>query len=209
MAAPFPRRRRQARRAPSAKAGAKTCDDVVVVGLGPGGTRHLTLAAMAAMANARVVLTRTERHPTLAQMPARVREKVQALDAYYEGSESFDEAYQAISQHVADEAERGDGTGLVVYAVPGDPFCAESAVQRIRTLTRADVRVVHGMSFVEPTLGAVGVDMFAPGLAVLDAMDVVAHAPFPAEAAVHTAMPTLYAQVCSSGGRGRGGRVGG
>lgn len=62
----------------------------------------------------------------------------------------------------------------IVYAVPGDPCVAENSVAILRA--RADergvaLRIVPGLSFLEPTLAAVGADVM-PSLVIVDAIDV-------------------------------------
>ncbi|XRB07756.1 tetrapyrrole methylase family protein [Pycnococcus provasolii] len=169
--------------------------DIAVVGLGPCGARHLTLEALAALVDARVILTRTKAHPTLAQLPPAIQAKVKPLDEFYEHASSFQETYDGILKYVVQEARTQPG--MIAYAVPGDPTVAESAAVKIQNSTSdVEVRVVCGVSFVEPTLAALGVDMFEPGLVIHDAMDVISHAPFPASMC-HTATPALYAQVCT------------
>ncbi|MCJ7678082.1 MAG: SAM-dependent methyltransferase, partial [Anaerolineales bacterium] len=68
-------------------------------------------------------------------------------------------------------ARRPDG---VVYAVPGDACVGEATVPALR-LAAADAglpfEIVPGVSFIEPTLAALGLDAL-DGLQVADALDV-------------------------------------
>ena len=62
----------------------------------------------------------------------------------------------------------------IVYAVPGDPCVAENsvAILRARAPERGvALRIVPGLSFLEPTLAAVGADVM-PSLVIVDAIDV-------------------------------------
>ena len=62
----------------------------------------------------------------------------------------------------------------VVYAVPGDPCVAERSVALLRRRCEdagVALTLVHGVSFLEPTLAAVGADVM-PALAIVDAIDV-------------------------------------
>ena len=84
----------------------------------------------------------------------------------------------------------------VVYAVPGDPCVAERSVQLLRGLAGergVTVTIVPGVSFLEPTLAAIGVDVM-PGLAIVDAVDVAAagHA-----VGLSVDIPSLLCQVYS------------
>jgi tetrapyrrole methylase family protein/MazG family protein len=139
--------------------------DITVVGLGPGDPGHLTRAAGAALAGARVVWLRTTGHPGAASIPAGI--PVHSCDDLYVAHATFDAVYHAIAARLVDAARDGP----VVYAVPGDPGVGETSV---RYLLRAagqhdlSVQVLPGVSFLEPTLAAIGWDAF-DGLQIVDA----------------------------------------
>ena len=85
----------------------------------------------------------------------------------------------------------------IVYAVPGDPCVAENSVAILRDrAASAGVKVttLPGVSFLEPTLAAIGVDVM-PSLTVVDAIDVArsAHA-----VGVNCDSPTLLCQLHSN-----------
>ena len=85
----------------------------------------------------------------------------------------------------------------IVYAVPGDPCVAENSVAILRAkATDAGVKVtlVPGVSFLEPTLAAIGADVM-PSLSIVDAIDVArsAHA-----IGVTCDSPTLLCQLHSN-----------
>ena len=84
----------------------------------------------------------------------------------------------------------------IVYAVPGDPSVAENSVKLLRELAPARgvaISVVPGVSFLEPTLAAIGADVM-PSLCVVDAIDVATagHA-----VGVTVDAPTLLCQLYS------------
>ena len=85
----------------------------------------------------------------------------------------------------------------IVYAVPGDPCVAENSVAILRERAAAagvKVTTLPGVSFLEPTLAAIGVDVM-PSLAIVDAIDVArsAHA-----VGVVCDSPTLLCQLHSN-----------
>ena len=85
----------------------------------------------------------------------------------------------------------------IVYAVPGDPCVAENSVAILRDRARSagvKVTTLPGVSFLEPTLAAIGVDVM-PSLTVVDAIDVArsAHA-----VGVVCDSPTLLCQLHSN-----------
>ena len=144
---------------------------ITIVGLGPGDPRHLTREAWEALESADQVWLRTERHPTVAGLPSHLT--LRSFDRLYEGAENFQQVYEAIAGEVLRLGWRPEG---VVYAVPGHPLVGESTVQQILSLAEeADlpVRVVEGLSFVEPMLVALRVDALA-GLQVCDAVELAA-----------------------------------
>ena len=84
----------------------------------------------------------------------------------------------------------------IVYAVPGDPCVAENSVKILRQLSLArkvKVTIIPAVSFLEPTLAAVGADVM-PSLCIIDAID-VAGAGHAVGITVDT--PTLLCQVYS------------
>ena len=70
----------------------------------------------------------------------------------------------------------GRRPGGVVYAVPGHPLMGESSVARILAQAGKEglaVRIVEGLSFVEPTLSLLRIDGL-DGLQLADATDLAA-----------------------------------
>lgn len=163
---------------------------LTLLGLGPGDPKYLTREAWEVLSQADEVYLRTAQHPTVAGFPAGVR--VRAFDALYEQAETFEQVYEAIVTEVLRLAQRPQG---VIYAVPGHPLVAEATgmalLQRARE-TNLEIRVVEGLSFLEPVFRALGVDPF-PHTALVDALELVArHTPsFPPSA------PALIAQLYS------------
>jgi tetrapyrrole methylase family protein/MazG family protein len=164
---------------------------ITIVGLGPGGAELLTEEACDVLSDAHEVWVRTARHPVVADLP---RIPWKPMDSFYEKEDDFSAVYRAIADEVLRLAERPEG---VCYAVPGSPWVGESTVPQI--LRKAgergvEVRVVAGLSFLEPALAALGLDAL-DGLAVSDALDLAArhHPPFPPSA--HALVAQLYSRT--------------
>lgn len=163
---------------------------ITILGLGPGDPNLLTREAWELLSNSTEVYVRTARHPTLAGLPASLT--VHSFDGIYETAEKFEEVYGQIIEQVI---ELGQREGGVLYAVPGHPAVGESTVEGIRKRAAdldISVRIVGGLSFVEPTLTALGVDAL-PGLYIADALDLAtrAHPAFSPDS------PALIAQLYS------------
>jgi tetrapyrrole methylase family protein/MazG family protein len=111
----------------------------------------------------------------VAALPAACRR--QSFDALVEQATDFAQVHQTIAREVVALGRRPQG---VVYAVPGDPRLAEATVPLVLEIAAAEslaVRVISGLSFVEPVLGALGLDGGA-GLQIADALVVaVRHHP--------------------------------
>ena len=119
---------------------------------------------------------------------------IHSFDAIYEASEDFAEVYGQIAAEIVALGSRPQG---VMYAVPGDPTVGEATTWLIRRQAAEAglaVRVIPGVSFVEPACWALGLDpLERDGLQVLDAMVVAAsHAP-----PFDTSRPALLAQCYS------------
>ena len=144
---------------------------ITVVGLGPGNGRLLTREAWEVLTSAGVVHFRTTRHPAVDDLPAAITRE--SFDYLYDSADTFEEVYSQIVQELLRLGAEAD----IVYAVPGHPFVAESTVTRLMAAAKeADVsiRIVEGLSFVEPSLTALAVDAL-DGLQLFDAIEVAAY----------------------------------
>ena len=163
---------------------------ITIVGLGPGSAHHLTRAAWGVLEAASEVWLRTDRHPTVTKLPSHLT--LYSFDYLYEQAEDFLRVYDSIVDALLRLAQRPEG---VVYAVPGHPLVGEATVRQV--LARAErialpVRIVDGLSFVEPTLTALGIDALS-GLQIYDAMELAAHNHPP----LNPDLPALVGQLYS------------
>lgn len=163
---------------------------ITLLGLGPGDPGLLTKQAWELLESNTEIYLRTRQHPTVAGLPAHLT--VYDFDHVYEEEVDTTAVYSRIVEEVLALGRRPSG---VVYAVPGHPFVAEATGSEIAR--RADseglpLRVVEGLSFVEPVLTALRVDPL-PHTALMDALELAAthHPTFPPSA------PALIAQVYS------------
>jgi tetrapyrrole methylase family protein/MazG family protein len=140
---------------------------ITVVGLGPGDPGLLTVSARAALLGTTPVWFRTTRHPTVAALD--LAGPLQSFDDLYERAETFDAVYAGMVERLTWLGTEGD----VVYAVPGDPLFGEATVQALLARAREGgpaVRIVHGVSFLEPVCAALGLDPLQ-GMQVVDALE--------------------------------------
>jgi tetrapyrrole methylase family protein / MazG family protein len=168
---------------------------ITLLGLGPGNPDQLTREAWDVLSSAGEIWLRTCQHPTVNALPSSVN--LHSFDELYENGETFDQLYDTIIEKVLELGRRPQG---VIYAVPGHPFVAESTCPRIARLARDEglaTRVVEGLSFLEPTFSALGLDPY-PRLTLFDAMELSsAHVPaFPPDAPVLIAQ--LYSRLVAS-----------
>jgi len=165
---------------------------ITIVGLGPGDGRYLTREAWLVLSEAGKLVVRTKRHPAVADLPQGLQ--ITSFDHVYDSAADFEEVYRTISDAILEMGQLAEANGSdVVYAVPGHPLVGESTVTTI--LDRASsldlsVRVVDGLSFLEPALTALEQDAF-DGLQVFDGLDVAAslHPPLNCD------QPALLAQI--------------
>jgi len=163
---------------------------ITLLGLGPGNPDLLTYEAWKLLHSLTEIYLRTRQHPVVDGLPASLR--VHSFDPLYDQGESFEEVYAQIVAQVLELGQRPQG---VVYAVPGHPFLAEATSPEIARQARQlgiPLRVVEGLSFLEPTLTALGLDPL-PYTSLVDALELAAaHVPpFPPSA------PALIAQIHS------------
>ena len=162
---------------------------IIVVGLGPGNGRLLTREAWALLSGAAEVYLRTARHPAVADLaPGVVRH---SFDALYDSAPDFATVYAQIVARLLDLGAAED----VIYAVPGHPLVGEATVTGLlaeAARREIPVRIVPGLSFIEPVLAAVGADAL-DGLQVYDALDLARYLYPP----LHSGTPLLIGQVYS------------
>jgi len=147
---------------------------LTIVGLGPGAPELLTRQAWDLLNRSPIIYLRTKIHPTVAHLPSSA--ELRSFDDVYESGADFAEVYSTIVNRVVAQASEDD----VVYAVPGDPLVGEGTVTQLLAVCRVkniEVKVVHGVSFVEPMLGALEIDGLT-GIQLVDALDLAnAHHP--------------------------------
>ena len=161
---------------------------ITLLGLGPGDPGVLTRTAWSWFENIKVLYLRTKQHPTVASLPKHLR--LESFDALYEQAGNFETVYSTIIKEILSLGERPEG---VTYAVPGHPFVAEATSPQIYAQAQAQgipVRIIEGLSFLEPTFCALGIDPL-PSLMIADAMELsMRQTPgFP------TSAPALIAQI--------------
>jgi tetrapyrrole methylase family protein/MazG family protein len=165
---------------------------ITIVGLGPGDGRYLTRQAWEIISAARDIYLRTARHPAVADLPEHVRQH--SFDEIYETADNFEDVYNQIVQELLRLGREAALAGeTICYAVPGNPYVGETTVPALVAAAREEnlqTIVVPGISFIEPTLAAVGVDGL-DGLQVFDALDLAAFY-YPA---ISTDTPLLVGQV--------------
>jgi tetrapyrrole methylase family protein/MazG family protein len=145
---------------------------ITVVGLGPGRWEDLTIEARDILLAATTVICRTLRHPTVEALRAKRPDlTLDSFDHLYEDASSFAELYPRMADRLLDAASQLSGESLV-YAVPGHPLLAEESVRQLRLRAaerNVTVRIVAGLSFLEPVCAAIGIDPLERDLQLVDA----------------------------------------
>lgn len=150
---------------------------ITILGLGPGSAALVTQSAYDTIKKAQAVYVRTRMHPAVEELES-LGFQFLSFDSLYESAGSFDEVYERIAEQVLSAAEKH---GDALYAVPGHPLMGERTVEMILQRAPArgqQVRLVSGVSFVEPILEAVGQGL-SIGLKILDALSVDVIGPDP------------------------------
>lgn len=158
---------------------------ITIVGLGAGNPSALSQQAWEALRSGQPVWLRTAVHPTVEAL-REANIPFCSFDPLYEQAESFETLYTQMVEQLLALAQEGD----VVYAVPGHPLVGEESVRLLLERARElaiSVRVVSSMSFVEPTLEALGL-CITDGLQVIAALSASRFAP-------DQSMHVLYYQV--------------
>ncbi|HEY0733630.1 MAG TPA: nucleoside triphosphate pyrophosphohydrolase [Herpetosiphonaceae bacterium] len=151
---------------------------LTILGLGPGSAQQLTAEAVAHLEQIEELTLRTRIHPTVEHLPSHLR--LRSFDALYETADDFASIYRQIAEDVVGRAAQDEA---VTYAVPGHPLVAEATTRYIREQARrqgVEVRIIAGLSFIEPVCEALGLDPFEHGLQLIDALEFASPPSFPA-----------------------------
>ena len=143
---------------------------VIIVGLGPGDREYWTLEADQILSTATEVYLRTVHHPSTAAIVARTH----SFDSWYEANGDLETTHHRIAAEIVGLGQRPAG---VIYAVPGHPAIGQATVSRIQTLaatSKLPVRMVAGLSPIEPALTALGIDRSSQ-LQIAEAAEIAAN----------------------------------
>lgn len=132
-----------------------------VVGLGSTSFKDLTLEAVKIMKNGNKNFLRTERHDSLSFFKEN-NINYESFDYLYDEMKSFEEVYSKIVEILIEKSKNED----INYFVPGTPLVAEKTVKMLIE-KNIDIKIINGISFIEPVLASVGRDA-VDGLLFLD-----------------------------------------
>lgn len=134
---------------------------ITIVGLGPGGTEHVTKETLDAIARHRRRFVRTTRHPSAPLVGA----DAVSFDDVYETAEQFDDVYATIVDRLVDASRPGDD---LLYAVPGSPLVLERTVRALLADGRVECRVLPALSFLDVAWTRLGIDPFEEAVRLVD-----------------------------------------
>lgn len=143
---------------------------IEVVGLGPGSNNHLTLASAEKLQTANKLFLRTAKYPIIDQIKGLGILEFESFDYLYEEKQTFEGIYESIADKLLEEAGKH---GCIVYAVPGNPFVAETSVELLIEKSRdlgVEINILPGMSFLDPVFTLLGLDP-NKGLLILNALE--------------------------------------
>ena len=134
---------------------------IVVVGLGPGGTDHVTAETLTAIGRIPHRYLRTRIHPS-----AHLVSDAHSFDEIYERADRFEDVYAEIADRLIAAA---DEHGEILYAVPGSPLVLERTVATIRSaVDRVEVELLPAMSFLDIAWSRLGIDPVETGVRLVD-----------------------------------------
>ena len=142
---------------------------ITIVGLGPAGAEYLTREAWAHLEQCDEIWLRTKFHPAVAGLPDVVQ--VRSFDEVYDSSDDIGSVLETIVQQVLELGKREQG---VTYGVPGSPFVAEETVSEVMKVVAGSglpIRLIDGVSFIEPVCSALGIDLH-PQMVLADALHI-------------------------------------
>jgi tetrapyrrole methylase family protein/MazG family protein len=148
---------------------------IIVAGLGPGAWEQVTLEVKTLLDTASTIYLRTRTHPTANHLPAHL--DVRTFDYLYEREEQFERIYRQIAEELISLASSGT-SGPIIYCVPGHPAIGEASVRHLRSLASdagIALKLVAGLSFIEPVCTALGIDPLERGLQIVDGTELAGY----------------------------------
>jgi tetrapyrrole methylase family protein/MazG family protein len=148
---------------------------IIVAGLGPGAWEHVTIEVKTLLDAASTIYLRTRTHPTANHLPAHL--DVRTFDYLYEREEEFERIYRQIAEELISLASAAT-PDPIIYCVPGHPVVGEASVRHLRSLASnagITVKLVAGLSFIEPVCTALGIDPLERGLQIVDGTDLAGY----------------------------------
>jgi tetrapyrrole methylase family protein / MazG family protein len=143
---------------------------IVLLGLGPGDLSLLTREAWEWLSGIDTLYLRTRLLPTVAGLPEHL--SVVSFDEVDQRTDAFEALNEEIVEAVLSLANNPEG---VTYAVPGHPFVGDPISLEIAKRAKdasLSVRVIDGLSFLEPSFSALGIDLLSK-LVLVDAMHLI------------------------------------
>lgn len=140
---------------------------ITVAGLGPGAWDQVTLEVKSLLDSAGTIYLRTATHPTADHLPPHL--DIRTFDHLYERENRFEEIYHKIAEELVSIASSAEKP--LIYCVPGHPAVGEASVRHLRTLARErgiEVKLVAGLSFLEPVCTVLDIDPLQRGLQIVD-----------------------------------------
>jgi tetrapyrrole methylase family protein/MazG family protein len=162
---------------------------ITIVGLGPGHVDDVSRRAWNTLDQAHTVYLRTAHHGCVPHLPQQNTTYI-TFDEIYDSLDDFDAIHQTITERLIYACQQD---GDVIYAVPGDPLVGESTTTRLLSQAHdagIEIRIIHGISFIEPMLAAMGIDAL-DGVQIYEGgMIAMMHHP-----PINPDMPALVGQV--------------
>jgi len=159
---------------------------IIVAGLGPGAWEQVTLEVKSLLDSATTIYLRTRTHPTADHLPGHL--SIRTFDYLYEREARFEDIYHRIAEELVALASSG-GSEPIIYCVPGHPAIGEASVRHLRALAKekgSEVKLLAGLSFIEPVCAALQIDPLERGLQIIDGTEL---AGFTQDAVISTNNP--------------------
>jgi len=148
---------------------------IIVAGLGPGAWEQVTLEVKNLLDSASTIYLRTKTHPTASHLPSHL--DIRTFDYLYEQEARFEDIYRTIAEELLKLASTADKPAI--YCVPGHPVIGEASVRHLRDMAKAqgiEVRILAGLSFLEPVCTALNLDPLEHGLQIVDGTELAGYA---------------------------------
>jgi len=145
---------------------------IIIVGMGPGAKKLLTLEANEILENAKKVFFRTISHPVAEELISNGID-YKSYDSFYDKYDDFDDLHKAIVEDLIASINESEE---VIYAVPGNPLMYDDTVKYLFEIKdeNLEIEVIYGASLYDVVMASIDMPV-TDAISISSALEIKKH----------------------------------